>query len=91
MQVIEALRMSPDRYAIIYDSKYDSDDNVSNSSTTNAPISSSGSTYSTFPKTYQNYYYNKYHEGVLDVAKGFLKLKMKRIFLCSRLKVYLIL
>ncbi|HET7391861.1 MAG TPA: hypothetical protein VFJ51_13650 [Nitrososphaeraceae archaeon] len=29
--VIEALRMNPDRYAIIYNSKYDSDDNVSNS------------------------------------------------------------
>jgi hypothetical protein len=44
--VIEALRMNPDRYAIIYDSKYDSDDNVHNSSstTTTAPILSSCST-----------------------------------------------
>jgi DNA-binding CsgD family transcriptional regulator len=72
--VIEALRMNPDRYAIIYNSKYDSDDNVSNSSTTTAPISSSSSTYSTFPKAYQNYYYNKYHEGILEIAKGFVKI-----------------
>jgi hypothetical protein len=27
--VIEALRMNPDRYAVIYDSKYDRDDSVS--------------------------------------------------------------
>jgi hypothetical protein len=45
--VIEALRMNPDRYAVIYDSKYDRDDSVSNSSsTTTAPILSSSSTYS---------------------------------------------
>jgi predicted nuclease with TOPRIM domain len=48
--VIEALRINPDRYTVIYDSKYDSDDNVSNSSTTTAPISSSSSTHSTSPK-----------------------------------------
>src|SRR5437868_12750260 len=61
--VVEALRMNPDRCAIIYDSKYDSADNVSNgSSTITAPVSSSSSSYSTFPKAYQNYYYNKYHE-----------------------------
>ena len=54
--VVEALRMNPDRYAIIYDSKYDSDDNASNSSstTTTAPILSSSSTYSTYTKRYQN-------------------------------------
>ena len=72
---VEALRMNPDRYAVIYDSKYDSDDNVSNSSsTTTAPVSSSRSTYSTFPKAYQNYYYNKYHEGILEIAKSLLKI-----------------
>jgi len=32
--VVEALRMNSDRYKIIYDSKYDSDDNLSNSSIT---------------------------------------------------------
>ena len=73
--VIEALRMNPGRYAVIYDSKYDSDDNVSNSiSTTNIAISSSHSTCSTSTKPYQNYYYNEYREGILEIAKGFLKI-----------------
>jgi hypothetical protein len=49
--------MNPDRYAIIYDSKYESDDNVSTS---------------TFTKP-QNYYYDKYHEGLVEIAKGFFK------------------
>jgi chromosome segregation ATPase len=49
--VVEALRMNPDRYAVIYIIKYDNNDNVSNSSsTTTAPISSSSST-SYFYKT----------------------------------------
>ena len=44
MAVVEALRMNPDRYAVIYNIKYDNNDNVSNSSsTTTAPISSSSS------------------------------------------------
>ena len=74
------LRMNPDRYAIIYDSKYDSDDNASNSnSTTTAQVSSSSSTYSTSPKVYRNYYYNKYHEGILEIAKGFLKIMTNQI------------
>jgi hypothetical protein len=73
--VIEALRMNPERYAIIYDSKHDSDDNVYNSSiTATAAVSSSSSSYSTFPKAYQNYYYNKYHEGILEIAKSLLKI-----------------
>ena len=57
--VIEALRMNPDRYAVIYDSKYDNNDNVSTS---------------TFTKP-QNYYYDdKYHEGVIELAKGFFNI-----------------
>jgi hypothetical protein len=69
-----------DSYAIIYNSKYDSDDNASNSSsTTTAPILSSSSTYSTYTKRYQNYYYNKYHEGILEIAKGFLKMLTSQI------------
>jgi hypothetical protein len=72
--VIEALRMNPDRYKIIYDSKYDSDDNTSNGSTTTAPVSSSSSTYSTFPKAYHNHYYDQYREGILEIAKGFVKI-----------------
>ena|SRR5438093_12395322 len=56
--VIEALRMNPDRYAVIYNSKYDSNDNVSTS---------------TFTKP-QDYYYNKYHEGFVELAKGFFNI-----------------
>jgi hypothetical protein len=44
--------MNPDRYVVIYNSKYDSDDNISNSSATIAPISSSSSAHST-----PDYYY----------------------------------
>jgi hypothetical protein len=69
-------------YAIIYDSKYDSDDNASNSSsttTTTALVSSSSSTCSTFPKAYQNHYYDKYHKGILEITKGFLKILTNQI------------
>jgi hypothetical protein len=73
--------MNPDRYAVIYNSKYDSDDNAHNSSstTTTAPISSSSSTYSTSPKPYQNHYYNKYHGGILEIAKGFLNILLTEL------------
>jgi len=74
LKAVEALRRNPDRYAIIYDSKYDSDENASNSSSTTAPILSSSSTYSTYTKRYQNYYYNKCHEGILEIANSFLKI-----------------
>jgi hypothetical protein len=77
--VIEALRMSPDRYAVIYDSKYDSNDSVFDSNsgdgTAAAAISSSRSS----TKTNQNCYYNKYHEGLLELAKGFLKLLLNQL------------
>src|SRR6188472_201189 len=53
--VIEALRMNPDRYAVIYNSKYDNNDNVSTS---------------IFTKP-QDYYYNKYREGLVELARGF--------------------
>ena len=71
--------MNPNRYAVIYNSKYDSDDNVSNTSTTTAPISSSSSSYSTFPKAYQNYHYNEYHKGILEIANSFLKILTNQI------------
>jgi len=64
--VIEALRMNPDRYAVIYNRKYDSDDNIFDSSTTPSAMPSS----SPMP---QNRYYNEYHEGLLELAKGFFK------------------
>jgi hypothetical protein len=61
--VVEALRMSPDRYKIIYNNKYDSDDNVSTP---------------TFTKP-QNYYYDKYHEGLIELAKGFLNILLNQL------------
>jgi hypothetical protein len=69
--VIEALRMTPDRYKIIYNSKYDNNDNIFDSSTTHSAMPSSP-----IP---QNYYYNKYHEGILELAKGFLKLLLNQL------------
>jgi len=64
--------MNPDRYKIIYNSKYDSEDNVFGSST----IMSEAVPYthtSTFTKP-QNYYYDKYHEGLVELAKGFFNI-----------------
>jgi DNA-binding CsgD family transcriptional regulator/chorismate mutase len=80
--VIEALRMNPDRYAIIYDGKYDNDDSVFDSGrgTTAAAISSSSTPpHSPFIKPYQNYYYNKYHEGILEISKGFLNILLNQL------------
>jgi len=76
--VVEALRMNPDRYAIIYNSKYDNDVNLfdSSASTTAAAISSSyASPHShSSTKLHQNYYYNEYYEGILEIANLFLKI-----------------
>jgi hypothetical protein len=69
--VIEALRMNPDRYAIICDSKYDSDDNIFDSSTTPSAMPSSP-----IP---QNYYYKEYHEGLLELAKGFYEILLNQL------------
>jgi len=78
--VIEALRMNPDRYAVIYDIKYDSDGNVFNSSSTNTAVAiSTPYTSSTSTKPYQNYYYNKYHEGILERAKTFLRMLLNHL------------
>ena len=72
--VIEALRMNPDRYAIIYNSKYDNNNGIFDSSmgmgTTAVAISSSHSS----TKSNQNYYYNEYHEGILEIANSLLKI-----------------
>jgi hypothetical protein len=69
--------MNPDRYKIIYDRKYDNNDNVFDDTmgtTARAAISSSSPyTSSTSIMSYQNRYYNEYHEGLLELAKGFLK------------------
>jgi hypothetical protein len=77
--VIEAFRMSPDRYAVIYNSEYDNSNSVFDCSSTNtAAAISPPYTYST-SKRYQNHYYNKYHEGILEIAKGFLKILLNQL------------
>jgi chorismate mutase len=79
--VVEALRMNPDRYAVIYNSKYDDNDNgnIIESSmgmgTTAAAISPSR--HST--KLNQNYYYNEYREGILEIANSLLKILTKQV------------
>ena len=63
--VIEALRMVHDRYAVIYNNKYDNSifDNNNNNGTV-AAVSYS-------PNLYQNYYYKEYREGIIEIAKTF--------------------
>ena len=69
--------MNPDRYKIIYNSKYDSEDNVFGSSATTSEAIPYTHT-STFTKP-QNYYYDKYHEGILELAKGFLNIMSNQL------------
>ncbi|HEY6884815.1 MAG TPA: hypothetical protein VI278_12360 [Nitrososphaeraceae archaeon] len=72
--------MNPDRYGVIYDSKYDNnDDNIfeSSASTTTAAISPSHNSHST--KLDQNYYYDEYHEGILEIANLLLKMLLNQI------------
>jgi septal ring factor EnvC (AmiA/AmiB activator) len=60
--VIEALRMNPDRYAVIYNSEYDNSNSVFDSSRTNtATAISPPYTSSTSIVSYQNHYYD--HHG----------------------------
>jgi chorismate mutase len=72
--VVEALRMNPDRYAVIYNSKYDDNcsffDSDSNIATA---ASSSPSTTTTKPQNH-NHYYDQYREGVLEIANSLLKM-----------------
>jgi hypothetical protein len=68
--------MNPDRYAIIYNSKYDDnrDNNIFDSSNNNTIISISS--HSSKP---QNYYYNQYHEGILEIANSLLKILLNQM------------
>ena len=75
--VIEALRMNPDMYKIIYNSKYDDKDNVFGSSTTTSEAVPYTHT-STFTKP-QNCYYKEYHEGLLELAKGFYEILLNQL------------
>ena len=81
--VVEALRMNPDRYAVIYNRKYDNDNSIFDSSMGTArctiPSSSSSAHISAFTKTYQNRYYNEYREGILEIANSFLKILLDQM------------
>jgi hypothetical protein len=70
LAVVESLRLNPDRYAIIYNTKYDNKDGGSSTAVVEAPYSSSSSS-SPYPKSYQNHYYDEYQEGILEIAKTF--------------------
>lgn len=76
--------MNPDRYAVIYNSKYDNDnDNIfeSYNSTTAAAISSSpyASPHSLSTRVHQNHYYNEYHEGILEISNSLLKMLLNQL------------
>jgi chromosome segregation ATPase len=76
--VIEALRMNPDRYAIIYNSKYDNNKSVFDSSTTISSSSPLPPLHSPILEN-QNYYFNEYHEGLVEIAKGFLNILLNQL------------
>ena len=68
--------MNPDRYSYIYNNKYDNNDNIFESSITGAAaISSSHST----AKSNQNYYYNEYHDGIIEIANSSLKILLNQM------------
>jgi hypothetical protein len=53
LAVVEVLRLNPDRYAVIYDTKHDNNDS-SDTAVVKVPNSSSSSSPSPCPKLYQN-------------------------------------
>jgi hypothetical protein len=73
------LRMNPDRYAVIYNSKYDNDGSVFDKSSNTTIAAVIPSTSYSPNKDHQNYYYNKYHEGLLELAKGFMKILLNQL------------
>jgi hypothetical protein len=74
--VVEALRMNPDRYEVIYNSKYNNNESVFDSNGITAVVISSPH----FPKSQsQNYYYNEYRQGLLEIAKGFLNTLLNQL------------
>jgi hypothetical protein len=72
--VVEALRMNPDRYAIIYNSKYDNNNKSAFDSSTTKSSSSPPTPPHSLILQNKNHYYNEYHEGILEIAKGFLNI-----------------
>ena len=77
LAVVEALRLNPDRYAIIYNTKYDNNDNV----LIIVVLHLQQYHYPSFSysKAYQNHYYNEYHEGILEIAKTFLNILLNQL------------
>jgi hypothetical protein len=67
--------MNPDRYAVIYNSRYDNNDgNIESSTAAAIPSSPYTSRHSHSTKLNQNYYYNEYHEGILEIANSLFKI-----------------
>jgi chorismate mutase len=76
--VIEALRMNPDRYAVIYNSKYDDNCSFFGSDSNIATAASSSPSTTTKPQNH-NHYYDQYREGILEIANSFLKILTNQI------------
>jgi hypothetical protein len=76
--VVEALRINPDRYAIIYNSKNDNNNSLFDSSTTDITILSTHISTNTKPQN-QNYYYDEYREGILEIANSLLKILLNQM------------
>jgi DNA-binding CsgD family transcriptional regulator/chorismate mutase len=76
--VVEALRMNPDRYAVIYDSKYDDNCSIFDSDSNIATAASSSPSTTTKPQNH-NHYYNEYREGILEIANSLLKILTNQI------------
>jgi chorismate mutase len=74
--VVEALRMNPDRYKIIYDSKYDDNCSIFDS---NIATAASSSPYTTTKLQNHNHYYDQYREGILEIANSLLKILTNQI------------
>jgi hypothetical protein len=71
--------MNPDRYAVIYNSKYDNNSSLFDSSrTTDMTILSTHTSTNTKPQN-QNYYYNEYCEGILEIANSLLKILLNQL------------
>ena len=72
--------MNPDKYNVIYNSKYDDNcstfDSGSNMATA---ISSSPSSSSTTKTQNHNHYSDQYREGILETANSFLKILTNQI------------
>jgi hypothetical protein len=66
----ESINAGTDKYAVIYNTKYDNSvfDNNNNNGTVAAYL-----------KSYQNYYYKEYHEGILEIAKTFFNNRLHQL------------